>query len=381
MPDFFALMTGLDRFLTLVSCHRMMYLRGIMNKKRHIVSLIIITVVMTSLLCGCELNGGDKSKLKQGMDCLKALDYQSAATYFEESIADGIDIQQAYRGAGMAYLGLSRYDDAISAFEKALGEANGVVHDIELDISYYLAIAEVKKGDLLSAYNTYSAIIAMDEDRSDARYLRGKVCLEQGNVDQALSDYDQAIIINPSDYDMYIRIYQDLEERGYPSQAQGYIARALDRDGKKSNYQLGLLSYYMGNYEDARNYLEIARESKDSEELVTVLGKTYEALGDYNYAISLYEAFLDKNSNSATVYNKLGAVKLELGDYQGALMAFDSGIATGDTTYKQSMMFNEIVCYEYLGDFNKALVQMEEYLKLYPNDGDALREYEFLKTR
>ena len=43
--------------------------------------------------------------------------------------------------------------------------------------------------------------------------------------------------------------------------------------------------------------------------------------------------------------------------------------------------FNQIVAYEYTGDFKQAAVLMEAYLKKYPDDEKALREYEFLKTR
>ena len=47
----------------------------------------------------------------------------------------------------------------------------------------------------------------------------------------------------------------------------------------------------------------------------------------------------------------------------------------------QSLKFNEIVAYEYLGDFQKAAVLMQSYLLTYPDDKEAKREQEFLQTR
>jgi hypothetical protein len=44
-------------------------------------------------------------------------------------------------------------------------------------------------------------------------------------------------------------------------------------------------------------------------------------------------------------------------------------------------MFNQIAAYEYTGNFKQATVLMEEYLKKYPEDEEAKREYEFLKSR
>ena len=47
----------------------------------------------------------------------------------------------------------------------------------------------------------------------------------------------------------------------------------------------------------------------------------------------------------------------------------------------QTLKFNQIVAYEYLGDFDQASVLMKNYLQIYPDDQDAIREYEFLKSR
>ncbi|HOO26829.1 MAG TPA: tetratricopeptide repeat protein, partial [Lachnospiraceae bacterium] len=340
-----------------------------------------LCICMAFLLNGCEFAANDKDNTTLGMEALEALDYSTALDYFEAALAAGEDQQLVCRGQGMAYLGLAQYTDAITAFEKALAQSDGRVHKIEYDISYYLAVAEYKNGDLDAAYDTYSSILSMNEKDADAWYLRGKVQLAQGEKDAAVADFEQAVELEPENYDLYIKIYEDLAEADDTSDGEAYISRAMENNEKMSDYQVGIFSYYLGNYEDARNYLEKARESDDSKELVLYLGKTYEALGDVNYAVSLYTAFLDKDQQAAAVYNQLGLAQMELADYEDALTAFENGIALEDITYMQSLKFNEIVAYEYLTEFKKAAVQMEEYLKLYPDDEKALREYEFLKTR
>ncbi len=52
-----------------------------------------------------------------------------------------------------------------------------------------------------------------------------------------------------------------------------------------------------------------------------------------------------------------------------------------NVTMMQTLSFNEIVAYEYLGDYRQASILMENYLKNYPDDAQAKREYEFLSTR
>ena len=69
------------------------------------------------------------------------------------------------------------------------------------------------------------------------------------------------------------------------------------------------------------------------------------------------------------------------GEYAKALEAFQAGMRLENTTMMQTLSFNEIIAYEYLGEYMQAYVLMENYLKNYPDDQQARREYEFLSTR
>jgi tetratricopeptide (TPR) repeat protein len=113
-----------------------------------------------------------------------------------------------------------------------------------------------------------------------------------------------------------------------------------------------------------------------------MLGRTYEKLGDYNYAASLYQKQLEADAENAALYNQLGLCKLESGEYAAALNAFNSGLALeNNQDVLQLLKFNQIVAYEYTGDFKKAASLMKDYLESYPDDAQAVREYEFLSTR
>lgn len=47
----------------------------------------------------------------------------------------------------------------------------------------------------------------------------------------------------------------------------------------------------------------------------------------------------------------------------------------------QTLKMNEIIAYEHLNEYKKAAVLLENYLKTYPDDEEAQREYIFLKSR
>ena len=80
-------------------------------------------------------------------------------------------------------------------------------------------------------------------------------------------------------------------------------------------------------------------------------------------------------------YEKVASWQLDNQDYDGAASTLEAGISMGDGGCLQKLLASEIAVYEYKGDFTTALQKMEAYLESYPDDGDAHREYTFLKTR
>ena len=111
------------------------------------------------------------------------------------------------------------------------------------------------------------------------------------------------------------------------------------------------------------------------------LGRAYEATGDYNYAVNVYNSYLEKNEGNAELYNQLGLCEMTRGEYRKALEAFQAGMQLENTTMMQTLAFNEIVAYEHLGEYTQAYLLMGNYLNTYPDDEQARREYEFLSTR
>lgn len=333
------------------------------------------------LITGCSVGGVNKANINQGMDAVEQQDYTMALTCFDNAVKAGEDKRLTYRGMGIAYMGLGRYDEAVDAFEKALRSSNGIVKKVDYDINFYMAMAEYKCGDLDKALETYNAILDLDERSAQGHYLRGRIELLKNDRESALADFDRAVELESGDYDLYINIYQALDAAGMKAEGEGYIGKALALNSKMTGFQSGMFAYYLGKYDEARNYFEEARKEDETPELILYLGRSYEALGDTNYASNLYSSYLEEHQDSAAIYNELGLMSLKQEEYQKALNAFENGIMLNDPAYIQSLMFNEIVAYEYLLDFKKAGVLMKEYLDRYPGDEEAQREYIFLSTR
>lgn len=350
-----------------------------MNIKRIIAALAAAAI--TAYCAGCGF-GSNNENIEAGMAAVKALDYDTALVSFAAAKEAGEDERLLYRGEGLAYMGKTEYAEAVTAFETALSYSDGRVDSMDYDVNYYLATAYYKQGETDKAVGVYNAIIDMRPEERDAYYLRGIIYTENGRLDAALADFDKVIALNNKDYDRLIDIYCVLNENGYKESGQTYLQNAMDSGTRyMTNFEKGRISYYLEDYENARTYLDKAKE-EEGYAAVLFLGKTHEVLGDYNYAVSVYNAYLSGGGEaSPEVLNQLGLCKIELKDYQGALEAFQQAMNIEDNGMMQVLKMNEIVAYEKLGEYQQAAVLLGNYLKSYPDDAAAQREYEFLKTR
>lgn len=341
---------------------------------------LAVMSVCVLMLTGC--GRVSRQHIDEGMQAIAAQNYEQALTSLEEAETAGEDTRLLYRARGLAYMGLTQYTEAADAFEMALKSSDGRVQNMDYDMNYYLATAYYKQGNAEEAIRIYNTILSLSPKEKDALYLRGSILLRQSsdNYESAKADFDRAIELAPSDFDQLLNIYQVLKECGYQDTGREYLENAMANNAKDmSDYNKGRICFYLENYEDARDYLERAKDTAGGG-AVLYLGRTWEILGDYNYASSVYEAYV-ANTPDAEIYNQLGMCRLKMNDPQAALEAFQAGQTVEDCPILQTLQYNEIVAYEQLENFTQAASLMQSYLKAYPDDEQAQRENIFLKTR
>ncbi len=341
------------------------------------VFFLLLTFAATLTGCGFMET---QTNIDQGMKAVNELHYDTASTHFETAILEEEDKELSFRGLGLASMGKAEYEKAAEYFTLSLQESSFFPTNLAYDTNYYLASAYFNQEDYEKAVSTYDGILALRKKEPKAYFLRAYALLTMGNYEKAIEDFNQAVELSPKDYEMQIDIFLKLKEEGYKEEGVKYLSAAIhNQDKSMTNFDKGRICYYLEDYENARTYLEEARDEENADTIL-MLGQTYEALTDFNYAASVYNSYLLLHP-SAKVYNQLGLCKIHLNDYQGALEAFQEGIKLNDKDMMQALSYNEIVAYEYLTDFKKAASLMEAYISMYPQDEKALREYEFLKTR
>ena len=348
--------------------------------KKVILKACVTTFFIALSLCGCQKKQ-DNVNISKGMELLEQYDYQGALECFETAALYNEDEQLYNRGEGLAYMGLGDYASAEAAFLESISFAEGNLGGLEYDTNYYLATACMKQGKYKEAQDIYSAIIAMKKKETDAYYLRACSLLKQNNYEEAKADFEKAFALEPKNLELVTDAYVEMAAAGFETEGKAYLQEIIQKKDKSlKDGEKGIIYYYLEDYTNARTYLD-AFVSGDDPEMSLILGQTYEKLGDMNYAASVYQTYLDKNAPDAAIYNSLGICLMNQQKYQEALEKFQAGIDMGNSAYLQNLKFNMIVTYEHLGNFAQAKALMEEYLKAYPDDENAKREYEFLQTR
>ncbi|MCQ2519997.1 MAG: tetratricopeptide repeat protein [Lachnospiraceae bacterium] len=290
------------------------------------------------------------------------------------------DLKETYRREGIQALEEENYDLAIEKFETALTQTHGIIKKTDYDINYYLGYTLYLNGQYDESKAVFDAMLDIREKETDAYYYRALSKLKLGDRAGAREDYDKVTSADPENYDTYIDIYFCMCDAGYGQDGQNYLKETLENAKKMSDYDKGRICYFLGDYSNARVYLEKAKDMKDPETIL-ILGKTYEAIDDNSYAASLYNSYLVEKGNNASVYNQLGVCRLRLEDYDAALAAFTSGLSLEDPEWEQELLYNEAIAYEYKLDFDTAKKKLEAYVEKYPKDEAAKRELLFLSTR
>lgn len=351
-----------------------MALRGIGKRGKY----LAVGICLMGILAGC---GETEEKIANATVMIQAMDYSGALAELDAAEEAGENERLINRSRGIAYMGLTDYEQAAAAFETALQGSNGLIENVDFDLNYYLAAAYTKQGDYAAAEVIYNNILALRPEEEDAYFLRGNARISLGKFDGAKEDFDRVIAMDPANYDRLIEIYEVLDFYGYQEVGKAYLQTALESGSKQmDNYCIGRIYYYLGEYQKAYLALEDARE-KGGARSYLYLGRSYEATGDYNYAANVYNSYLSKYSGNAEIYNQLGLCEMAKGEYQKALDAFQAGMQLGDSAMQQSLSFNEVVAYEYLGEYKQAYALLTQYLANYPDDEQARREYGFLSTR
>lgn len=390
-----------------------------MKKKRLKSAAMVILAVILLGGCGLESAGGYH---KEGLEYLTSGSYDKAEATLAKALKMNGDRADYYIDYGMALIQLGRYEEAIQNFDRAvLNKDNKIVNknnktafrgkgiayfknhnygkaielfdkaltirelsDLNLDILYYKGNSQAKAGLFDKAIKTYTTILQEKQTDAYTYYSRAYAYRMLKDYEKSLADYDKAIKLDNKKYDYYFGKYFLLLEQGDTEKATAVLSMAANIKGKTQEdyFNLAKVHYYMGDYDNA--IIEFSEAYKNGfAEAYFFLGSIYEQKEDYKNAVNNYSLYIKEEVyiSSAAVYNQISYCQLKLNNYEDALSYIQTGLKYNDIEFNHSLMRNEIVVYENMGEFEKAAGLMKDYLKAYPDDEAAGKENEFIKTR
>lgn len=379
---------------------------------------VVISIFLITTLMGCSMAG---NYYKEGKESFKDKDYEKAAEYFSKAIAKKPDradyyvdyglvlialgkyedalkqFEHAYidkdmaiikennkkalRGMGIAYYNMQQYKKALEKFENALKLS--VLPTINVDMLYYMGSSLKAIGSYEKAVKIYNDILSKKGKDIEAYAERAYCYRRLGLYEKSLADYDYAILLASDKFDYYFGKYYLLIEYDKTDEAKAVLAKAaeLKVSTEEDKYNLAKLHYYQGNMDVAAAELEKSFQA-GFYDAYYYIGEIYRNKKDYIKATYYYEKYIAEGKViTPNVYNQAAVCYMKTGDYEKALKLLETGIAYQDSSIMQVLRKNEIIVYEYMGEFKTAEDKLADYLVSYPKDKEALREADFVDTR
>lgn len=115
-------------------------------------------LILAVVLFGVFVLTGCANNIESGLEALEVEDYDKAVEFFQDEIGRKKNLDEAYRGLGIAYFELEEYEDAIEAFELA------VKNETEETVTLYgmMGACYVETGEYEKALDIYTKALSME---------------------------------------------------------------------------------------------------------------------------------------------------------------------------------------------------------------------------
>jgi len=346
-----------------------------------------------ALICKCH-----RSPRNRIVDILKKAEDQ--AKLIENQIKP-CDCSNLFRRIGDFFYFLSKYEEAIAAYDKAIS-----LNPEYADAWIYRGVAKHDLKRYEEAITDFDKAIALNPDFAEAWNCRGAAKANLQRHEEAIADLDKAILLNPdyasawnnrgnakanlqrheeaiADYDKAIELNPDysnawINRGAAKANLQSYEeaiadfdkAIALNPDLADAWINRGLAKANLQSYEEAiADYDKAISLNPDDAGAWNNRGLTKANLQSYEEAISDYDKAISLNPDDAGAWNNRGNAKANLQSYEEAIADYDKAIALNpDNAIAWN---NRGVAKGSLQRYKEAIADFDKVIALNPDDANA----------
>jgi tetratricopeptide (TPR) repeat protein len=203
---------------------------------------------------------------------------------------------------------------------------------------YNRGIDYQQDGQLELAIEEYDQAIALDPQYAEAYLARGYTYAIMGDLDRAIADFDQAIALDPQLAEAYAKRGTAYAVKGDFDQAIADLDQAIALDPQNANA-------YMNR------------------------GNAYDDIGDFDRAIADFDQAIALDPQHAGAYANRGMAYAEQGDLDRAIVDFDQAIAL-NPQYAYAY-YRRGLAYTNIGDLDRAIADFDQAIALNPQYADA----------
>ena len=152
-----------------------------------------------------------------------------------------------------------------------------------------------------------------------------------------------------------------------------------EQDASDLNYQLGARYYRNGDYDLARDRLELSLEQDPNNAIAwSTLGLTYEAIGNVRLAEQSYGRAVRVAPRDFKIQDNYASFLCRAGRPEEARRYFDKAIKAPTNDYSETTYTNAGVCMMQIPDFEQAETYFRGALERRPNHPEALLQMSVL---
>jgi len=214
--------------------------------------------------------------------------------------------------------------------------------------------------------------LAVTKNNSVAHFNLGYALDEKSRINEAISQYQEAIRLNPKDAEAHNNLGVDLNKKGQTDEAINEYLEAirLKPDYAEPHNNLGLILNHQEKIVEAvRHFQEAIHLKPDYAEPHYNLGNVYFKLAQIDAAVSQYQAAICLKPDYAEAHYNLGVALGKVGQTAAAVRQYQAAIRLKPDYVEANYNLGNALFK--LAQIDAAISQFQEVIRLEPDNAEA----------